>query len=173
MKNASDQHNGDAVQCYAQAIIDIIEGKQGPHAKPLNANCTGLNITTTGDGFGLLDLNNGTNGYLALAKAHAGFAATAQDSTQSIKIHAGHVQVCIENIQNWVKEIDSDAQNVLKNVDVANQVKEINQRASLALNGTDLDHDESTDPVPGEGGAVTAYAHAQLMPLLILEASAN
>ncbi len=170
LKAANDQNNGTVVQCYAQSILDIIEGNHGPHAKPLDPGCTAANVTATGDGFGLMDMTGGGNGYVALAKAHAGFAAQAPDSTETVKIHSGHVQICMTNVSGWLKDIDSDALSILSNNNVGTQVKEIVQRADYALNGVDLNNDESVDPVPGEGGATTAYIHGQLMAQLLLVA---
>ena len=37
------------------------------------------------------------------------------------------------------------------------------QAATDALNGVDTNNNGSVDPVPGEGGAQTAYLHSQLM----------
>ncbi|HEY4388673.1 MAG TPA: hypothetical protein VGN34_29840, partial [Ktedonobacteraceae bacterium] len=166
---ASNQHNTVAVQCYAQSILDIVEGSNGPHYQPLSFACTSANIAGTGDGFGLLDLSGAGNGYVALAKAHAGFAAQAPDSTSTIKTHSQHVQICMDNVQGWLKDIDSDASSILANNGVDTQAKEIAQRAGYTLNGVDLNNDESIDPVPGEGGATTGYFHAQLMAQLRLE----
>jgi hypothetical protein len=168
LKAANDQHNGTAVQCYAQSIIDIIEGSHGPHAKPLDPACASVNITATGDGFGLLDMTGGGNGYVALAKAHAGFAAQAPDSTDTVKIHSGHVQICMTNVDGWLKNIDGDVLSILQNNTVGAQIKEVVTRADFVLNGVDLDNDESVDPVPGEGGATTGYIHSQLMAQLLL-----
>jgi zinc-ribbon domain len=174
LKTSSDQNNRTAVQCYSQAIIDIIEGSQGSHAKPLDPACTAMNVISTGDGFGLIDTTpGGQNGYLALAAAHAGFAAQAKDATATVKTHSKDVQICIANIQGWVKDMDGDAQTILTNNNASNQITEIGQRANLALNGTDLDNDGSVDPVPGEGGATTAYAHGQLMATLLLAPQPN
>jgi hypothetical protein len=166
---ADNQHNTAAVQCYAQSILDIIEGSQGPHYKPLSFECTSANIAGTGDGFGLLDLSGAGNGYVALAKAHAGFAAQAPDSTPTIKTHSQHVQICMDNVTGWLKDIDSDALSILQNNAVDTQAKEITQRAGFVLNGDDVNNDETIEPVPGEGGATTGYLHGQLMAQLRLE----
>jgi hypothetical protein len=125
-------------------------------------------VSETGDGFGLLDMTGSGNGYVALAKAHAGFAAAAPDATETVKIHSGHVQICMTNVDGWLRNIDSDLLNVQQNNNVGTQIKEIVTRAGYAFIGVDLNNDESIDPVPGEGGATTAYIHGQLMAQLLL-----
>jgi hypothetical protein len=169
LQTAQNQHNTAATQCYAQSILDIIGGTHGQLYMPLAPACASANLVDPGDGFGLLDLSGNGNGYVALAKAHAGFAAQAPDTTETVKIHSQHVQICMDNIAGWLKDIQSDAQNILQNKGTDTQVKEIGQRANLVLNGTDLNNDESVDPVPGEGGATTGYIHGQLMAQLRLD----
>jgi hypothetical protein len=156
--------NTVAIGCAAQSIIDIAEGTQGPHYQPLAGQCASQNITGVGDGYGLL----GTGGYIANGKAHASLAATQSDTTISIRVHAGHVAICLENMKGWITTIDQDALALLNNPTDTTKVQEIVKLANNALNGIDLDGDESIDPVPGEGGAVTAYFHGQLMAALVL-----
>src|SRR5579883_3081956 len=42
-----------AVTCAAQGLLNIIEGQHGQHYQHLPAQCSGLNVTISGDGFGL------------------------------------------------------------------------------------------------------------------------
>lgn len=156
--------NTFAIQCAAQSIIDIAEGSQGPHYQQLSNNCAAQNITQGGDGYGLL----GANGYIANGEAHASLAATQADATASIKAHAGHVSICLENMKGWISTINNDALALLNNPGNTAKVQEIVTLANHALNGVDTNGDESVDPVPGEGGANTAYYHADLMSALVL-----
>ena len=156
--------NTFAIGCAAQSIIDIAEGTQGPHYQPLASQCASQNITEVGDGYGLL----GTGGYIGNGKAHASLAATQSDTTISIRVHAGHVAICLENMKGWINTIDQDAIALLNNPTDTAKVQEIVTLANHALNGIDLNGDESIDPVPGEGGAVTAYFHGQLMAALVI-----
>jgi hypothetical protein len=156
--------NTVAIGCAAQSIIDIAEGTQGPHYQPLAGQCASQNITEVGDGYGLL----GTGGYIANGKAHASLAATQSDTTISIRVHAGHVAICLENMKGWITTIDQDALAMINNPSDTAKVQEIVTLANHALNGVDTNGDESIDPVPGEGGAVTAYFHGQLMAGLVL-----
>jgi hypothetical protein len=168
LKNASDGRNTVAIQCAAQSIIDIAEGSQGAAPTPLPSACAPLNITQTGDGFGLL----GTNGYISTAAAHASLAATQSDSTNNIRIHAGHVRIAMDDLRQWVGTVDSDAHSLLVDPNNPTRVQEIVTLSDHALNGVDLNNDEHVDPVPGEAGAITAYIHGQLMALLPLKAGA-
>ena len=160
--------NTFAIQCAAQSIIDIAEGAQGPQYKQLSNNCASQNITQGGDGYGLL----GTGGYIANGETHASLAATQTDTTGIIRVHAGHVNICLENMKGWITTIDNDAIALLNNPGDTTKVQEIVTLANHSLNGVDTNGDESIDPVPGEGGANTAYYHADLMATLVLASAA-
>jgi hypothetical protein len=171
--------NPDAVHCAAQSILDIDEGQHGQHAHPLSTLCQGLNITQKGDGLGLL----GDNGYIHLSAQHASFAATTTDTTQNIKTHAQHVINATTDlqgdanthVQGWITTIDQDALFVRDHATdptAPAKIQEIVQLASQALNGFDANHNEIIEPVVGEAGALTAYAHGQLMAMLTLKPAA-
>jgi hypothetical protein len=163
LRNAANNGNPAAVRCATQSIVNLAEGNQGPHAQALPGVCSQLNITAVGDGFGLLG-----NGYIALAQGHASLAATQPDTTQNIKTHAGHVEICMDNVKGWVTTIDQDARALLTNPNDMAKVQEIVTLTDHTLNGVDTNGDESIDPVPGEGGAITGYVHGQLMAALPL-----
>ena len=164
LQSISASQNSTAIQCAAQSIIDIAEGSQGSNYKPLVNQCASENIAEVGDGYGLL----GTGGYIANGQAHASLAATQSDTTDSIRVHARHVNICLENMKDWVTTIDHDAQALLNNPTDSAKVHEIVTLANHAFNGFDANGDGSIDPIPGEGGAVTAYYHGQLMAALVL-----
>jgi hypothetical protein len=164
LQSISASQNSNAITCAAQSIIDIAEGSQGSHYQPLTNNCASQNIAESGDGYGLL----GTGGYIANGEAHASLAATQTDTTSTIRVHAGHVTICLENMKGWITTIDNDAQSLLNNPTDKAKVQEIVTLANHAFNGFDANGDGSIDPIPGEGGAVTAYFHGQLMATLVL-----
>ncbi len=164
LQSIAGSENTFAIQCAAQSIIDIAEGTQGSHYQQLSNNCASQNITQGGDGYGLL----GTNGYIANGQAHASLAATQSDTTVSIRVHAGHVAICLENMKGWITTIKNDALALLHNPTDTAKVQEIVTLANHSLNGVDTNGDESVDPVAGEGGANTAYYHAELMAALVL-----
>src|SRR6516164_957849 len=106
LQGISASQNSSAIQCAAQSIIDIAEGAQGSHYKPVAKQCASENITEVGDGYGLL----GTGGYIENGQAHASLAATQSDTTVAIRVHAGHVAICLDNMKGWITTIDQDAQ---------------------------------------------------------------
>jgi hypothetical protein len=164
LQSIATSGNTAAIQCAAQSIVDIAEGTQGSNYQPLAGQCASQNITEVGDGYGLL----GNGGYISNGKAHASLAATQSDTTASIRVHAGHVAICLENMRGWISTIDHDALALLNNPTDTAKVQEIVTLANHTLNGVDTNGDESIDPVPGEGGAATAYYHGQLMAALVL-----
>src|SRR6266699_2922539 len=164
MQSISASQNSTAIKCAAQSIIDIAEGTPGSNYKLLANQCASENIAEVGDGYGLL----GTGGYIANGEAHASLAATQSDTTVSIRVHAGHVAICLENMKGWITTIDQDALALLNNPTNTAKVQEIVTLANHAFNGFDANGDGSIDPIPGEGGAVTAYFHGQLMAALVL-----
>src|SRR5579885_1099053 len=164
LKNASTNGNPLIAQCIAQNMIDIIEGAQKSHSRSLPPLCGVVNITLSGDGFGLL----GPKGYLATASTHASLAATQPDSTDIIKTQARDVITATDNIKGWATTVDQDAHALLTNPGDTAKIQEIFTLSDHILNGVDINNDESIDPVPGEAGAITGYIHAQLMATLTL-----
>jgi hypothetical protein len=164
LQSIAGSGNTAAIQCSAQSIIDVIQGTQGSNYQLLPNQCASQNITEIGDSYGLL----GTGGYIANGEAHASLAATQTDTTANIRLHAGHVAICLENVKGWITTIDQDALALLNNPTNTAKVQEIVTLANHALNGVDINGDEKVDPIPGEGGAATAYFHGQLMATLVL-----
>ncbi len=164
LNDAVNQNRLFSARCIAQNMIDIIEGKQGQHFQPLGQDCALKNVIVNGDGFGLL----GADGYIATAAAHASLAATARDATPTIKLHAGHVRIAMDNMKGWTTTVDQDAQALLNNQQDKGKLQELVTLSEHAFSGVDTNGDESIDPVPGEAGALTAYQHGQLMAELSL-----
>ncbi len=156
--------NTIALGCVAQSIINIIEGKQGQHYRPLAATCALQNVTVTGDGFGLL----GNNGYLADAAEHATYAITQPDATNAMRLHAKMLAIAVSNIKGWVTIVDQDALTLRENPADLTKVQEIATLADKAYHGVDINGDGQIDPVVGEAGAITAYQQGQLMATLTL-----
>lgn len=158
--------NTTAIQCAAQSIVNIDEGKNGAHFQALADACINFGIKDLADGYGIL----GTGGYASKAAQHAALAANQSDSTQNIKTHAKHVEIATDDVTTWTTTIDQNALNILNNTgDGAKEVQKIVKFAGQVINGVDLDGDESVDPVPNEAGSITAYVHAQFMALLSLK----
>lgn len=156
--------NQAAIRCLAQSLIDISEGKQGTDYQPLSAFCTALSTSQAGDGFGLLG-----QGYIATAASHAALAANQPDTTDNIRLHAHHVEIATSNIKGWVSTVNQDALNLRAHPSDTSHVAEIVAFSDHAYHGL-AGPDGQVNPVPGEAGAITAYAHGQFMAGLPLVA---
>jgi len=166
LQNVANGGNHAAIRCAAQSIIDISEGSNGTNYKPLDTNCATLNITQTGDGFGILG-----QGYQITAASHAALAANQTDSTANIRLQASHIITATNNIKDWVTTLDHDALKLLNNPSNTSAVQEIVTLSDHAYHGVDANGDGQIDPVPGEAGAITAYSYGQLMAALPLTAN--
>lgn len=167
LQNLTTGRNPVATQCAAQSLINLIDGKKGPHYQPLAATCALQQVTMTGDGFGLLG-----NGYLADAAEHATLAISQPDATNTMRLHARLMAIALSNIKGWVTTIEQDALYLLKNPTDLARVQEIVKLADNAYHGVDVNGDGQIDPVPGEAGALTAYLQGQLMATLPLTSTA-
>jgi plastocyanin len=157
------------VKLHAEHLVNLIEGSQGAHYGDLNKDGQ---ITNPGDGFGLLP--NGSHlGYLQGSKDHAELASVAPDATADIKLHAGHVAITVDNVTGWVTPIRDHALAIIGAPDLnttAPLARDILTLAQQSFNGVDLQGDGQILPIPGSGGALTSYQHAQLMAAIPLQA---
>jgi hypothetical protein len=159
-----------SMRAQAESIINMIVGKQSTDYKDWDNNGK---IEEPSDGFGLL-LNSGQSGYIEGTITHAELAASSADATANIKLHAAHVVVSAKNVEEWAAQL----RDVAKRIAESNQITEADIRLAVSLanqihDGLDLDGSESVDPVAGEGGAVTAYQHAEYMADMQILEGAN
>ncbi len=168
LQSASANHNTAAIQCDAQSIIDILEGSQGSAYQRLSASCLSLGISAAGDGFGIL----GNSGYDVLASQHASLAATQPDSTDLIRLHAGHVEIAMNNIKGWATQVEQNVLTLRASPSNTALIQQIVTLSDHIFHGVDTNGDERVDPVPGEAGAITGYNHGQLMATLQFVAGA-
>ena len=157
------------MKLHAEHLVNLIEGSQGAHYGDLNKDGQ---ITNPGDGYGLLP-NGSQLGYLQGAKDHAELSAAAPDATADIKLHAGHVAITVDNVTGWVTPIRDHALAVINAPDLnttAPLARDILTLAQQSFNGVDLQGDGQILPIPGSGGALTSYQHAQLMAAIPLQA---
>ena len=165
------QTSGDlaTVKLHAEHLVNIIEGTKGADYGDINKDGK---VTNPGDGYGLLP-NGDQLGYLQGSKDHAALAAAAPDATADIKLHAGHVGITVDNVTGWVTAIRDTAIQVAQSPNLKATdplVRRILALSGQALNGVDLNGDGQILPVPGSGGAITSYQHAQLMAGIPLQA---
>jgi hypothetical protein len=146
----------------AEAILNVIVGGQSEDHRDWDGDGQ---MSDPGDGYGLL-LNGDNAGYIQGTLSHAGYAAAADDATDNMKVHGGHVQVCAQNMGQWAPQLLDLMKQVLTAPAGSDTGQAIRQAVALAddmLKGTDLNGNEKIEPIPGEGGAQTAYQHAFYM----------
>lgn len=158
-KRAADANDLAGVRTQLEQVVNLIEGDRGANAGDLNGDEKRDN---PGDGLGLLS-------YAAATAEHAQLAIDAAPRDETIRIHGGHVIASATNAGGWLAEARTLALPVFRAPNVAaarGSVERINELLTAALEGRDANRDGRIDPVPGEGGARTAYNHAQLMATL-------
>ena len=154
--------NGDkaGIRLQAETLINLIVGNQSNEYQDYDGNG---NVDDPSDGFGLL-LNGGQTGYIEGTITHSELSATAADATANIKLHSEHAIISAKNVEDWAAQLREVAKRILE----SEQVAEADIRLAVSLaerihQGVDIDGNESVDPVEGEGGALTAYQHAEYM----------
>jgi len=179
IQNAGDEieksfENGDekSTRAHLESLINIIVGTQSSDHRDWDKNgSTG----DPSDGFGLL-LNGSQTGYIEGTITHAELSASAGDATANIKLHSGHVTISARNVEGWATQLRDVAKRILETP--TGQINEADIRLAISLaeqihRGVDLDGNESIDPVEGEGGALTAFEHAEYMADMQILEGAN
>ncbi len=161
---ADAQAAGDlaGVKRHAEHVYNLIAGSLDAKFGDLNGDGRSQN---PGDGFGLLQ--NGTQaGYLRATADAAAAAKNAADATDAIKAHSEHVLICTENMQEWAIEARDLALQLAQAGDLA-ATKQASERLTTLSQwiqrGDDANGDGEIAPIPGEGGGLVAYEHAQFM----------
>ncbi|MEO7839508.1 MAG: protein kinase, partial [Anaerolineales bacterium] len=150
------------VRLRAEEMLNAIIGNQSDDHKDWNNDGT---INDLSDGFGLL-LNGENEGYIQGTFSHAGFAAAAGDATENMQVHGRHVQIATENIDVWTPQLRDQLTTILGsafNADMEAPIRQAVSWANQIRNGIDVNGNENIEPIPGEGGARTAYEHAYYM----------
>jgi len=162
MLAAYESGDQGAIRSNAEAIVNLVVGSQDASHVDWDSNGT---VNDPGDGYGLL-VNGEQTGYVGGVHHHSSYSADAEDSSPNIRLHNGHVEVSIHNIEEWAIELRDTTKRILQAPEGANIEADVRTAVTLAnqiLNGLDIDGNESIDPIPGEGGALTAYQHAYYM----------
>ncbi len=160
------------IKRHAEVIVNIIEGKEGRDYGDLDKDGRTLDPS---DGFGLLQ-GGARVGYLEAAGQAARGAAAAPDATQAIKVHTGHVQVCVSNLLGWTEQARDKALAIIRATDlntVQPLVQDLLALSQSILRGVDANGDGLVEAVPGEGGAWTLYQHAQYAAAIGVTASGS
>jgi hypothetical protein len=150
-------------QANAETIVNLIVGKEElTYYSDWNGDGT---VSDPGDGYGLL-INGDQAGYLDGMIHHSSYSADAKTATEEIKMHAMHVEICIQNLETWAPELRDLALGIARSTESQDIEADIRTASTLAdqmLDGVDIDGNESVDPIAGEGGAITAFEHAEYM----------
>lgn len=147
---------------HAEHVYNLIAGSLDPQFGDLSGDGRSQN---PGDGFGLLT-NGAQVGYIEAVSAAAAAAASAPDTSPAIKLHAGHVQISAENMRGWATEARELALQLTSASDVSaasEQVARLHTLGQWLQRGNDANGDGEIAPIPGEGGSLVAYQHAQFM----------
>ena len=168
MSEANATGNKEAMRSYAEAIVNLIVGKDDPQFY-LDWDGNGT-INDPSDGYGLL-INGDQAGYLDGMIHHSSYSAAATGAPSFVQSHAEHVEICIQNIEIWAPELRDIAIRIARSSQEQNVDADLNTAIVLAdqiLNGVDINGNESVDPIAGEGGALTAVEHAEYMADMII-----
>ena len=166
-RGAARANDVAGVQRHAEHVVNLLEGQQGANFGDRN---TDGRIQNPGDGFGLLE-STGQPGYLKGLAEAAGLAAAAEDATATIKVHAGHVQVAVENARQAgtaLRDLALEAARPQTTTRAAQLAEQMGPLAGQLAVGVDANGDGQIAPIVGEGGARVAYLHAQFMATMSL-----
>jgi hypothetical protein len=161
---------GDEAGARSQAekILNLIVGVQSEDRKDWNGDGA---IDDPGDGFGLL-LNGNNVGYIQGTFTHADLALTSPDATRNMVIHGGHVKIATNNVAEWTPQLRDLLITILESPEGSSEtggmVREAVVLANQMLNGVDINGNENIEPIPGEGGALTAYDHSYYMADIVV-----
>ncbi|NWG06308.1 MAG: protein kinase [Chloroflexi bacterium] len=153
--------NGDeaTVRKRTEEVINLIVGDQSGLYRDYDGD--GILDNADGDGFGSLQ-NGDRLGYIQETALHAKYSAEAEDSTPNIRNFSANMQICIQNMDGWTKEVLPLAQE-LNDTPFGPEMKPIIERLSVITNnleyGVDADKDGIIEPIAGECGASQAYEY--------------
>ena len=164
---AFEAGNDAEMLLQAERMLSVIVGNKSPDYKDWNAN--GI-IDDPGDGYGLL-LNQDQLGYIQGTITHADLASTSPDATPNMLTHGEHVKASAFNVGDWTAQLRTQLIAILENP--SNPEREALVRRAVALanqirTGLDVNGNENIEPIPGEGGALTAYDHAYYMADMLI-----
>ena len=148
---------------HAERMLNLILGSQSEEYKDWNEDGA---VDDPGDGYGLL-LNGENLGYIQGTSTHANLSLTSPDATQNMLTHGQHVKDCAANLDLWTAQLRDQLRAIVNaqfdSTELEGMVREAVALADKIRNGIDVNGDENIEPIPGEGGAVTAYEHAYYM----------
>ncbi|HET6821947.1 MAG TPA: protein kinase [Anaerolineales bacterium] len=171
MLTAFETGNEAELLLQAERMLNLIVGNQSvPDHKDWNGNGA---IDDPGDGYGLL-LNGEQLGYIQGTFSHADLAITSPDATQNMLTHGEHVKASALNVSDWTAQLRTQLIAIFENPASPERGALIRQAVAMAnqiRTGVDVNGNENIEPIPGEGGAVTAYEHSYYMADMLIPAT--
>jgi hypothetical protein len=167
MLDAFDSGDENTAKLNAEQMINLIAGSQSENYKDWNGNG---NIDDPSDGFGML-LNGSNGGYIQGVFSHANLSLTSPDATENMLVHGEHVKIAATNVSNWAPLLRDELIAVFNTAAFADAEGSIRQAVVLVdqiYNGVDINGNENIEPIPGEGGVLTAYGHSYYMADIVL-----
>lgn len=161
---AGDEEN---VRLQAEQMLNLIVGNQSQDHKDWNGDG---NIDDPGDGYGLL-LNGSNTGYIQGTFSHANLSIQSPDATENMLIHGDHVKIAADNVSGWTAQLRDQLIGIIEAPSLSEAEPAIRQTVVFAnqiRNGVDVNGNENIEPIPGEGGAMTAYEHSYYMADILL-----
>ena len=162
MLAASEARNDSGMRLQAERILNTIVGDQSADHKDWNGD--GI-LDDPGDGYGLL-LNGNNLGYIQGTFTHANLSTTSPDATENMLVHGEHVKIAATNVGEWSSQLRDLLTAILltpAGTDAEGQVRQAVALSNQIRNGVDINGNEKIEPIPGEGGFITAYQHAYYM----------
>jgi tRNA A-37 threonylcarbamoyl transferase component Bud32 len=161
------------IRLQVERMLNLIVGSQSENHRDWNADG---NVDDPGDGYGLL-LNGENQGYIQGTSIHADLSLNSPDATQNMLTHGRHVKDCAANLDVWTPQLRDQLTAILgtplDSPDLEGMIRNMVALADQIRNGIDINGNENVEPVPGEGGAVTAYEHAYYMADIVIVPSEN
>jgi serine/threonine protein kinase len=167
MLTAYQSNDEVTVRSTAEGMINLIAGDQSPQRKDWDNDGT---TNDPSDGFGLL-LNGENEGYIQGTFTHANLSETSADATENMKIHGEHVKIAATNISKWTPTLRDQLILIMQtpfNATMEGMVRNSVALANQIQSGFDANGNETIEPIPGEGGAATAYEHAYYMADILI-----
>ena len=162
MLAAFEAQNDPGVRLQAEKILNTVVGNQSGDYKDWNGDGT---LDDPGDGYGLL-LNGNNLGYIQGTFTHANLSLTAPDATENMRVHGEHVKIAATNVGEWTSQLRDQLAAILRapaGTDVEGLIRQALALSNQIRNGIDINGNEKIEPIPGEGGVITAYQHAYYM----------
>jgi hypothetical protein len=172
MLSSFETGNEPDVLLQAERMLSLVVGNKSTDYRDWNLN--GI-VDDPGDGYGLL-LNEDQLGYIQGTITHADLALTSPDATPNMLTHGEHVKNSALNVGDWTSQLRTQLIAILENPSSPDRESLIRQAVAMAnqiRNGLDVNGNENIEPIPGEGGAVTAYEHSYYMADMLIPPAEN